>query len=352
MLVPRRFRHVSEVPPHWGWLWPPDHKPLTPPESPYTAEPLDARRFGYILGGGAFGGFVLPSPMGLIAFLGAILVLGGFAVYETAKTREATDTANLVAGVAPNTPYWQAQWHKWLASRALAVIADDPHPARKAAQLIKQLGTIYLGVSSDVYQQLMVVPRNKSVIVLAPAQSGKTRGLAAPAIMTHPGPVIATSTKVDLIDLTALARVQRGRVWIFDPLHSIEDCELPQLPYGAEPVRVHWSPLWGITGWDSARLTARSLIGATALGQGGLCAAVDVENALHRAPDVGAVPDVCVGDATVQRSDRNAGVEGEGMAGVAGDCVQDSQGGVAIVGICPLVDVAHGRIRVQRGSEQ
>ncbi|WP_017972364.1 type IV secretory system conjugative DNA transfer family protein [Actinopolyspora halophila] len=46
---------------------------------------------------------------------------------------------------------------------------------------------------------------------------GKTTALTVPAVLEHPGPVVATSNKRDLPDATRGSRGQRGRVWVFDP---------------------------------------------------------------------------------------------------------------------------------------
>ncbi|MFJ6004005.1 TraM recognition domain-containing protein [Arthrobacter sp. NPDC092385] len=48
-------------------------------------------------------------------------------------------------------------------------------------------------------------------------RTGKTTTQAAPSIIEAPGPVIATSNKRDLSDLTRDIRAEHGDVWIFDP---------------------------------------------------------------------------------------------------------------------------------------
>lgn len=48
-------------------------------------------------------------------------------------------------------------------------------------------------------------------------RTGKTTTQAAPAIIEAPGPVIATSNKRDLSDLTRNIRAEEGAVWVFDP---------------------------------------------------------------------------------------------------------------------------------------
>ncbi|PLC10694.1 conjugal transfer protein [Kocuria flava] len=48
-------------------------------------------------------------------------------------------------------------------------------------------------------------------------RTGKTTSQAAPSIIEAPGPVIATSNKRDLSDLTRDLRAADGDVWVFDP---------------------------------------------------------------------------------------------------------------------------------------
>lgn len=56
-----------------------------------------------------------------------------------------------------------------------------------------------------------------SVVVVGPSRSGKTSGLAVPAILEWDGPVVAVSVKDDLLRDTISARRHRGPVQIFDP---------------------------------------------------------------------------------------------------------------------------------------
>ncbi len=52
---------------------------------------------------------------------------------------------------------------------------------------------------------------------VAGPRSNKTSALVVPAVLSAPGPLIATSNKVDLHILTTALRAQVGRVFIFDP---------------------------------------------------------------------------------------------------------------------------------------
>ena len=54
------------------------------------------------------------------------------------------------------------------------------------------------------------------VLIIAPPRIGKT-GLLADRIISHPGAVLATTTRPDLVDLTAFLRSGRGPVHVFNP---------------------------------------------------------------------------------------------------------------------------------------
>ena len=54
------------------------------------------------------------------------------------------------------------------------------------------------------------------ILVLAPQRTGKS-GLIADQILSHPGPVLATSTRPDLYKITAGTRAQRGPIHVFNP---------------------------------------------------------------------------------------------------------------------------------------
>jgi type IV secretion system protein VirD4 len=82
------------------------------------------------------------------------------------------------------------------------------------------------------------------VIVIAPTQTGKTTGLAIPAVLEWDGPVLATSVKTDLLRDTIAARRHRGEVRLFDPAGET----------GLESAS--WTPLAGCGDWAIARRTA------------------------------------------------------------------------------------------------
>ena len=67
---------------------------------------------------------------------------------------------------------------------------------------------------------LVAAEPRASVMVVAPAQAGKTTGLVVPALLEWDGPVLATSVKGDLTHDTYAARSLQGDVRVFDPTGS------------------------------------------------------------------------------------------------------------------------------------
>jgi type IV secretion system protein VirD4 len=106
--------------------------------------------------------------------------------------------------------------------------------------------------------RLLAAEAGQSVLVVAPTQSGKTTGLAVPAILEWRGPVLATSVKTDLVRDTIAARKLMGRVQLFDPLGET----------GLDSAG--WSPLDGCRDWGVARRTAAWLAESAAIGRHGL----------------------------------------------------------------------------------
>lgn len=104
------------------------------------------------------------------------------------------------------------------------------------------------------------LPWESHLLVLGPPRSGKTRSIVVPNVEFAPGPVIATSTKGDLMELTESARRGRGELMVFDPSDSI-------LPVkGAE--RVHWSPVDPSGTYSRALSVTRAMVDAHFGGSG------------------------------------------------------------------------------------
>jgi len=83
------------------------------------------------------------------------------------------------------------------------------------------------------YRHRLHVPLEEHLLVMAPPRTYKTAFLAD-VILSYPGPVIATSTKADLYELTSPVRAQLGPVHVFNPQGI-----------GAVPSTFCWSPVNG-----------------------------------------------------------------------------------------------------------
>lgn len=105
---------------------------------------------------------------------------------------------------------------------------------------------------------LIALEKGHSLLVFGSTQTGKTTGLAIPAILEWPGPVICTSTKGDLVDDTAAWRATLGSVQVFDP------AGVTGYPGSA------WSPMASSGTWDGAMSDAAALAqaGKVAVGEG------------------------------------------------------------------------------------
>lgn len=89
----------------------------------------------------------------------------------------------------------------------------------------------------------------------APARAGKTLTIVAPGILSAPGPVLATSTKVDVLTHTAIPRLEAGQVLAFD---------LEQIT--GWPHQVLWNPVHGCQDEDEALARGKAWARATSRG--------------------------------------------------------------------------------------
>jgi type IV secretion system protein VirD4 len=92
--------------------------------------------------------------------------------------------------------------------------------------------------------RLLRAEARHALVVFGPPQSGKSAGVAIPALLEWDGPAVASSVKTDLYSATARRRHALGEVMVFDP-------------YGLAPTRGStWSPLRRAHTWDGALSTA------------------------------------------------------------------------------------------------
>jgi type IV secretion system protein VirD4 len=98
--------------------------------------------------------------------------------------------------------------------------------------------------------RLLYAEQRHALVAFGPPQSGKSAGLAVPALLEWDGPVVASSIKTDLLAATAERRGSLGTVFVFDP-------------FGLAGTQAHtWSPLHGASTWDGALEVAWRLASA------------------------------------------------------------------------------------------
>jgi type IV secretion system protein VirD4 len=106
--------------------------------------------------------------------------------------------------------------------------------------------------------RLLAAEQRHALVAFGPPQSGKSAGLAIPALLEWEGPAVASSIKTDLLGATIARRRRLGRVFVFDPF------ELSGAPADT------WSPLAGADTWDGALEVAWRMAAAGELDQRGV----------------------------------------------------------------------------------
>ena len=122
-----------------------------------------------------------------------------------------------------------------------------PRDLRALVARRDRAGRVVLGT---VGGRALAAERGRSVLALGPPGSLKTAGVAAPAVIGWEGPVLAISTRPDLLDATLAGRRRRGEVWVLDPTRA------------SKHERDSWSPLERCGTWAGAWRTALVWAGA------------------------------------------------------------------------------------------
>jgi type IV secretion system protein VirD4 len=176
----------------------------------------------------------LPGPVGAYAALALVLGscagLSGLVLSARARWRSPTDDSGA----------------RWAARGELGALRRGRRDGDSRLALGRARG------------QLLYAERRHALVAFGPPQSGKSAGLAVPALLEWKGPVVASSIKTDLLATTLERRSALGQVLVFDPF------ELSR-----EPSQT-WSPLRGATSWDGAIEVAWRLAAAGELDQGGV----------------------------------------------------------------------------------
>ena len=141
-------------------------------------------------------------------------------------------------------------------------IASQPDPAASLRWAWSPEGTVLrggdfgrclpIGITDD--DHWAHTPPDTHLLALGPPRSiaGKTASVIIPTILTARGPVVAASTKDDVIQATAIARAHKGQLWCYAPDGTTE---VP--PYVKA---LHWSPVVGAEDWGVALTTASEMV--------------------------------------------------------------------------------------------
>jgi type IV secretion system protein VirD4 len=106
------------------------------------------------------------------------------------------------------------------------------------------------------YRHALRLPLDEHAVIFSPPRGGKT-GWLSRVIAHYPGPVLSTTTKHDVFELTSGIRAQRGPVHVFNPQGI-----------GAVPSTFRWNPLAGCQ--DPAVAIRRADAFANAVSQKGV----------------------------------------------------------------------------------
>ena len=124
--------------------------------------------------------------------------------------------------------------------------APELRPLRSVGRS-RRAGRLVLGRHGG---RLLHAEHRHALVAFGPPQSGKSAGIAIPALLEWAGPAVASSIKTDLVSSTIDRRRELGEVFVFDP-------------FGLSGVRAHtWSPLHAAHTWDGALEVAWRLASA------------------------------------------------------------------------------------------
>ncbi len=182
----------------------------------------------------------LPGPSG---FYGALALLGA-AVSAVVLLGLRVGTVGLLRGRGAGA--------RWASGSDLGALRRGGlhNPERARAR-----GRLALGRHNG---RLLHAEQRHALVAFGPPQSGKSAGLAVPALLEWDGPAIASSIKTDLLAATRRRRESLGPVFVFDPFLL------------AGTVSHTWSPLHGARTWDGALEVAWRLASVGELDQRGV----------------------------------------------------------------------------------
>ncbi|HEY2440362.1 MAG TPA: type IV secretory system conjugative DNA transfer family protein [Solirubrobacteraceae bacterium] len=136
---------------------------------------------------------------------------------------------------------------------------SELRPLHGATPLRRSAGRVAGRLALGRYRgRLLYAEERHALVAFGPPQSGKSAGLAVPALLEWNGPAVASSIKTDLLACTLARRRALGPVFVFDPFEL------------AGMAAQTWSPLLGARAWDGALEVAWRLAAAGELDQRGV----------------------------------------------------------------------------------
>ena len=198
----------------------------------------------------------LPGPAGFYASLGLLGIAAGTLVSCVVHLRGGGSARRRSEGASWARP---GDLRPLRASRptgyAVARLGGNLTAGRKRALAPGGPGRLTLGRHRG---RLLHAEERHALVAFGPPQSGKSAGLAVPALLEWNGPAVASSIKTDLLAATLARRQEIGPVFVFDP-------------FALAGTRSHtWSPLRGAHSWDGALEVAWRLAAAGELDQRGV----------------------------------------------------------------------------------
>lgn len=175
----------------------------------------------------------LPGPAGFYGIAVVLLAVAAAAAVGIARIAGRSSASAFGAARSPAGARWAGR------ADLRTLIVRRPVPGRL---VVGRLG-----------RRLVATEPRASTIVVGPSQSGKTAGLAIPAILEAAGSVVAVSVKRDLLDHTLDARRAAGGCMVYDPTGAagLSGDEL-----------VGWDPVRTCADWAAARRIAHHLTSA------------------------------------------------------------------------------------------
>lgn len=205
----------------------------------------------------------IPNFWGWVVLLGAVLLVVAL-VWRATKKRERRTRRQRVMSLRarvllrrhPGNGFARfPELRHSFGVRAARKQAKDLFPASAAqGRLSATQSGIQLGRMPNFPFAKVVVGPEENVLSVALPRSGKS-GQIANWVLDAPGAAVATSTRSDLVDLTAKIRSRTGPVWVFDPQGVLG----PRSPW---PL-IYWSPVTGCKDPAVAMFRARSMLRAT-----------------------------------------------------------------------------------------